>query len=254
MEKKCPSKLHLTHYMQVYEEYLSPMKGNKTTLLELGIADGYSLLHWREYLPQARIIGVDISAVKLDDPTGRIKTYQGEQQDCEFLDRMAAEAAPDGFDVIIDDASHVGQLTRIAFWHLFKNHLKPGGLYFIEDWGCGYFKTWVDGKQFTPRPVGLSWHENLLNAVKSQTFVQKSRLLRKAVGYLRWHGVKRTFPGHQRGTVGFVKELVDECGAADITDPRFGAKGPTRRSAIQWMRISAGLVVVKKPNLSVAST
>jgi spermidine synthase len=52
---------------------------------------------------------------------------------------VARKTAPEGFDIIIDDASHFGDLTKIAFWHLFDNHLKPSGLYVIEDWGTGYW-------------------------------------------------------------------------------------------------------------------
>jgi hypothetical protein len=50
---------------------------------------------------------------------------------------IADNVAPEGFDIIIDDASHIGELTKTAFWHLFDNHLKPNGLYAIEDWGTG---------------------------------------------------------------------------------------------------------------------
>ena len=43
---------------------------------------------------------------------------------------VARKTAPEGFDIIIDDASHFGDLTKIAFWHLFDNHLKPSELYY----------------------------------------------------------------------------------------------------------------------------
>ncbi len=247
MATKSPSKLHLTHYMNSYDEHLSEMKDDRIALLELGIADGKSLLHWRDFLPKARITGLDINTVTLDDPTGRIRVFQGEQQDRDLLDRIAAEVAPGGFDVIIDDASHIGQLTRISFWHLFEHHLKPGGLYFIEDWGCGYFGTWVDGKSYVPRAVDFAWHEKILNYLNKVPLVQRTSLLRRAVNYLRWHGVKREFPSHPRGMVGFVKELVDECGAIDMTNDAKGGRGPKRPSRIEWMRVSCGLVIVKKP-------
>jgi hypothetical protein len=34
------------------------------------------------------------------------------------LDRIAGERAPDCFDIIIDDASHIAEFTKISFWHL----------------------------------------------------------------------------------------------------------------------------------------
>ena len=145
------TKVHFDHYMEVYHEHLSKMKDDRITLLELGVAEGKSLLYWRDGLPQAGIVGLDIRQVEIDDPTGRIKFYVGEQQDRGLLDRIAAEVVPDGFDVIIDDASHNGQLTRISFWHLLQHHLKPGGLYFVEDGGT-YWDRSPDGRRYVPRP------------------------------------------------------------------------------------------------------
>src|SRR5438309_8699047 len=61
----------------------------------------------------------------------------------------SGETAPEGFDVIIDDCSHIGELTRISFWHLFEHHLKPGGLYVIEDWSTGYWDSWFRSEEHT---------------------------------------------------------------------------------------------------------
>ena len=240
------SKVGMTHILRIYEEFLSVIRNDPLVLFELGIANGDSLLYWQDFLPNTKIVGLDVHPVQLNDACPRIKIYQGEQQDRALLDRIARNEAPDKYDIIIDDASHVGQFTRISFWHLFRNYLKPGGLYFIEDWGCSFFDTFVDGKKYRPRDVDFAWHEKALNALKDAPLVQRVSLLRRAVGYLRWHGVQRVFPSCQRGMVGFVKELVDECGATDMTDDALGGLGPKRPSSIEWMRISVGMVIVKK--------
>jgi glucose/arabinose dehydrogenase len=73
---------------------------------------------------------------------------------------VARKTAPEGFDIIIDDASHFVDLTKIAFWHLFDNQLKPSGLYVIEDWGTGYWSDWTDGKTYRPRPKLYSGSEH----------------------------------------------------------------------------------------------
>lgn len=246
LESERIDKLGLTHYLRNYDEYLGPLRTQPAKLLELGIAKGDSLRYWRDWLPQATIAGLDIRAVELNDPSGRIRCYQGEQQDTTMLDRIAAEVAPSGFDAVIDDASHVGQFTRLAFWHLYEKHLKPGGLYFIEDWGTGYWPAYPDGKRYTPRAPAFSRHERLLNTMSRQPWVQGVTLLRKGVGYLRWHRVQSRFPSHDRGMVGFVKELVDECGMADITNAKFG-RGAPKASRFEWVRVSHGHVIVKKP-------
>ncbi len=89
----------------------------------------------------------------------RIQVFEGSQADTVFLSEVAHETAPEGFDIIIDDASHLGELTKIAFWHLFDNHLKPGGLYVIEDWGTGYWSDWPDGMTFdsSRTPLARVW-------------------------------------------------------------------------------------------------
>jgi hypothetical protein len=240
-------KLAMPHYLRRYEELvLEPSRDKPVRLLEIGIARGDSLYFWRDQLPHATIVGLDIEEVKLDDRSGRIRTYVGEQQDRELLDRIARENAPDGFDFIIDDGSHIGQYTRLAFWRLFEHHLKPGGKYFIEDWGCSYWPQYPDGRRYRPPVADFDLHERVLNAMHRAARARKLTHVRRALGFLRYRTVRKSFPSHQAGMVGFIKELVDECGMPDITDPRFGL-GPQRQSRIAQLSIGVGLVIATKP-------
>lgn len=50
--------------------------------------------------------------------------------------------APDGFDLIVDDASHDGVLTRRT-WELLWPLVRPGGFYVIEDWFVGLGGPWL---------------------------------------------------------------------------------------------------------------
>ena len=241
------SKISNSHYLRQYAKHVvERYKGKSITLLEIGIAEGESLLYFRDILPEAKIVGLDIAQLPvIEDPTGRIIMYQGEQQHTALLDRIAREHAPRGFDVIIDDGSHIGQYTRIAFWHLFKNHLKPGGLYFIEDWGCSYWSSFPDGRHYSPPRVDFAFHEKALNAAHHLGTRLGWRLLRKAAGFLRYRLVRRRFSSHDYGMVGVLKELIDECGAADITNAQFG-KGEPRSSLIEEINVSVGLAMVMK--------
>ena len=235
------------HYLDNYARYVGRLRDRPVTLLELGVRRGGSLLMWRDYLPYGTIVGIDIDSVRVDDPTGRVQIYQGEQQDTALLDRIAAETAPDGFDCIIDDASHLGQPTRISFWHLFVHHLKPGGVYFIEDWGCGYFESFMDGMSYRPQPVGYSWYERTLNQLHASR-VGQSGGLRRVISALRRRAIRKSFGSHHRGTVGVIKQLIDECGIEDITHPEWGIGNP-RQSSIDHMRITLGHAVIVKSRL-----
>jgi hypothetical protein len=161
-------------YLPVYAQLFEPIRALPLTMLELGIHHGGSMKAWEAYFPAARIAGVDIRLPAIG--TGeRVRMFAGDQADCRLLTRIAAEVAPGGFDVIIDDCSHIGALSKISFWHLFENHLKPGGFYCIEDWGTGYLSTWPDGRE---RQVAPDTDDRM--------------------------------PSHEAGMVGFVKQLVDE--------------------------------------------
>src|SRR6267142_1757440 len=165
----------LSHYLRNYEHYFSELRDKEVTLFELGIKEGGSLLMWRDYFEQARIVGLDINPVPLDEENERIRTYQGAQQDTELLDRIASENAPAGFDIIIDDCAHIGVLARASFWHLFDNHLKSGGVYVIEDWGTGYWDRWVDGIRY--RTPNKTFSQSIYRLTRVCARLQQDKLL-----------------------------------------------------------------------------
>jgi hypothetical protein len=202
------------HYLELYDPFLSPWTDKEIKLLEIGIHRGGSLRLWRDYFPHGRIVGIDLKLPRGFVPGERIQIFEGSQADTRFLTEVATKTAPEGFDMIIDDASHIGELTKRTFWHLFDHHLKPGGLYAIEDWGTGYLDDFPDGKKFDPKPSILD-----------------------------------PFPCHSHGMVGFVKELVDEQGAGSIT---LGRNEEFRLSKFQSLLITPGVVFVTKmtPRLS----
>jgi hypothetical protein len=202
------------HYLEVYDPILSRWTDKDVKLLEIGVHMGGSLKLWRDYFPRGSIVGIDLELPEGFIPGERIQLFKGNQADTQFLSQVAKSVAPEGFDIIIDDASHIGELTKTTFWHLFYHHLKPGGLYAIEDWGTGYLGDFPDGKRFDPKPSSLD-----------------------------------PFPCHSHGMVGFVKELVDEQCAGSIT---LGCGEKFRLSKFETLLITEGVVFVSKlaPSLS----
>jgi len=216
----------ITHgYLDVYDPILAPWLGREIKLLEIGIFKGGSLQLWRDYFPLGTIVGIDLKLPDHFVPGERIQVFEGSQSDERFLSEVANETASEGFDIIIDDASHIGELTRRTFWHLFDHHLKPGGLYAIEDWGTGYWDDFPDGK-------GLDLRDPLV----SPSLVTTTGSLTEKT--------KVPFPCHSYGMVGFVKELVDEQGAACVT-----MKYPveeSRASKFKNLLITPAIVFVSK--------
>ena len=134
-------------YLPIYAEFLNPLRNLPIRILELGIQTGNSLLVWRDFFPWGQVTGIDWDLPVMAD-TERIVMYQGAQEDAALLERVGAERGP--FDIIVDDCSHIGALAEASFWPLFTQHLVPGGIYAIEDWGTGYWGTWQDGAEYTP--------------------------------------------------------------------------------------------------------
>lgn len=199
---------------------------------------------WQEYFPQGLIAGLDRCTNPLTEPQSRIRFYQGSQDDPTLLDRIAKECAPEGFDIVIDDASHVGTLSRSSFQCLFQ-HLKQGGIYVVEDWGTGYWKTWPDGTMYH------SAKSQRFDTNRSYFFLMLCRLAKRLPGLGKWlqasREIDQNFSSHNFGMVGFVKELVDEVGWQDITHPRLGNnKVPPRASVVREMTIYSGHVFLVK--------
>lgn len=130
-------------YLALYSRIFEPLREAKVRVLEMGIADGSSLLLWRDYFPNGLIVGLDRVVPHLEED--RIVMFAGEQDDLPLLDQIGSQCGP--FDIIIDDCSHIGRMAETSFWHLFRRYLKMGGTYAIEDWGTGYWSDWPDGQK-----------------------------------------------------------------------------------------------------------
>lgn len=259
LEKILSSKKYNTdknrEYLDNYVRHFSKLKDSEIALLELGIYKGGSLYLWRDYFSHyATIVGLDINSVVLEDESGRIHIYKGRQQDTVLLDRIGRESAKDGFDIIIDDASHLGEATKISFWHLFEHHLKPGGIYVIEDWRTGYWGNWYDGKQFNlarhdskiRNGLKIYLDQKLDAIVQEEDSDQNPSLEKRILTRFRNKISRKHFKNHDAGMVGFVKELVDEAGMDAITSPKRESKITQRKNKVSRIEITAGQVFVFK--------
>ncbi|MBI5263392.1 MAG: class I SAM-dependent methyltransferase [Bradyrhizobium sp.] len=132
-----------THYLDIYERYLSNYRDKPISFLEIGVMSGGSLDMWRRYFGEpATIVGIDIDPTCAErvDPPNIVRI--GSQDDRRFLEGVINEfGAP---DVVLDDGSHIGRHQRASFEILFP-HLKSGGLYIIEDVHTAYWPDWEGG-------------------------------------------------------------------------------------------------------------
>jgi len=132
-------------YTPHYQKHFEPYRELPVKVLEIGIGGydaidggGESLRMWKHYFRRGLIYGLDIFT-KTGIEESRLGVVQGDQGDEQFLDSMARELGP--FDIIIDDGSHMSHHIIASFNALFP-HVRPGGIYVIEDLGTAYWPSW----------------------------------------------------------------------------------------------------------------
>lgn len=105
---------------------------------ELGVLKGGSLAMWQTLFLGSVIVGVD----RDEGATWPAGTHRiiSEQDAPELPERLRATLHELGvhqeFALIVDDASHDGQMTSTTFNNLWSL-VQPGGFYCIEDWHVG---------------------------------------------------------------------------------------------------------------------
>ncbi len=125
-------------YLPFYEALLSPYRHCASAILEIGVFHGASLDMWRLFFdPQIAIWGVDMNP---DPHRDTLERWEGEN--VHVLLRVDAylpstvtriwKQVPNGFDVIIDDGSHIEEHQVFAL-HEYGKLLNPGGVMVIED-------------------------------------------------------------------------------------------------------------------------
>jgi hypothetical protein len=119
-----------THsYGPVFEKLMAPYRAG-CNFMEIGLALGLSLAMWREYMPNSLIVGVDLSIVfdpKPHEATGT-KLVVCDATKPELLSKIP----PVGFDVIVDDGSHM-TADQCASFNILKGRMNHGGIYVITD-------------------------------------------------------------------------------------------------------------------------
>lgn len=132
------------HYFEIYERHLAPFRGTAPRVLEIGVSHGGSLQMWRRYLGhRSRIVGIDLDprVAALSEPG--IDVLVGDQSDAGFLDEVAD--CTGGFDVVIDDGSHVPQ-HQLASLEALWPRLADGGVYIVEDLHSNYWPEYDGGR------------------------------------------------------------------------------------------------------------
>ena len=150
-------------YIKIYEKYFESIRDQKLRILEIGIADGKSLLMWSDYFKDSTVVGIDIHKIDIKEKNldrSNIKIYQGSQSDDKFINTIIKEY--ESFDIIIDDGSHLKK-DVIKSFHLLFSYLNNDGLYVVEDMQTSY------NHFFGGNPFDLKYSNSHMNFFKHLT-------------------------------------------------------------------------------------
>lgn len=140
ISKKYPTDKDFTHnyYNTVYENAFSRIRNEVKLLCEIGIGGfwkeagwvpGNSLKVWRDYFPNAKILGLDINLHEIDD-ADRITTEWLDQSRRDLVINYSKKL--ENYDIIVDDGSHNVYDQQITLAYFFRS-LKSNGIYVLED-------------------------------------------------------------------------------------------------------------------------
>ena len=167
------------NYLGFYEKLL-PDRNFNGRLLEIGVMDGCSLKMWREYYPEAEIVGIDIY-----DKEHLYNSDWGMPESVRLLKVDATKpkqvAALGNFDIIIDDGSHLTKEQQKSFELLYYKQLNEGGVYIIEDLWTSMMREYINSRLTT-----LEWLKRLEKAgMKVEYFTYKHK------------GIEKVFPEYK---------------------------------------------------------
>ena len=158
MTKYGSDKSRLNNYTPVYSALFKRRREQPLRVFELGVgtnnpdapsnmgvfgSPGASLRGWRELFPHALLYGADIDRAILFQED-RIKTFHCDQLDRSSIRELWSRSDLQGdMDIIIEDGLHTFE-GNVSFLEESLNHLRPGGIYVVEDIMWSDVDKWYD--------------------------------------------------------------------------------------------------------------
>jgi hypothetical protein len=151
------------NYTPIYSALFGNLRAQQFRIFELGLGTnhagfaanmgrdgipGASLRAWKEFFPKALVYGADIDRSILFEED-RIRTFYCDQLDSNAIQQLWAQPAlQGGMDVIIEDGVHTFD-GSVSFLNGSINHLRPGGIYVIEDIAKDTLERWINELETT---------------------------------------------------------------------------------------------------------
>ncbi len=184
-------KVYGHNFIPIYDNYFHNLRKKSLNILEIGIGGyedpnqgGESLLMWAEYFNKSKITGADLFEKHIKLPK-RVQTIRLDQSNPEELDRLGNSIG--GFDIIIDDGSHISSHVILTFQTLWK-YLNNNGLYIIEDTQTSYW-TKLGGYDNPNENRATTFFSNLTDGINYKEFLgdYKPTIFEKEIEFIHFY-------------------------------------------------------------------
>ena len=167
------------NYIDTYQQFFSPYRNRKITLLEIGVGGydvaegGHSLNLWEAYFQRGTIVAIDLHD-KTQLSRDRVQVHQCSQVDRPGLEALARHYG--GFDLVIDDGSHLN-VHQIETFQLLFPLMKKEGVYVVEDTQTSYWPAFGGGSVGTAGHAAsaVSFFKGLVDGVNYAEFLPSAR-------------------------------------------------------------------------------
>ena len=123
-------------YCEYYEEVLNPFIEKNINILELGANYGCSGILWHDYLPNSKLVMLDIEETINPKCWDIMDENRFTYANCDAYVKESSDEVkklqPEGFDLIFEDGPHTVD-SQVATLELYLEQLNIGGKMFIED-------------------------------------------------------------------------------------------------------------------------
>ena len=168
-------------YFDVYERTFARFVGRGITFVEVGVDAGGSLLMWKAYFQNARIIGVDVDPAARDLTRYGIEIFIGDQESEAFWDEFYKSVGP--IDVLLDDGGHHNREQIVTVDHALR-HVRNHGVVMVEDVHTSYMRQFLN----PARHSFINFAKHLVDSVNSRSpQVDGSGRHRDVVSALEFH-------------------------------------------------------------------
>jgi hypothetical protein len=159
-------------YGDAYEECFTPIRNDIKLIFEIGVNRGGSVRAFKEFFPNAIIVGIDINPdCFFTDPDQRIKIEIGNANQKNFIDYLINKYGNP--DIVIDDGSHCSSDMKDSF-NLLYEHTRI--CYVIEDY-CVQTPNFQNGAYINDGiPATIIIHDMINKLLFNQSFAKSIKI------------------------------------------------------------------------------